>query len=126
MTKRTFKTSFLGSVMRYTAAVLIITSVLFVFIGKTTWIWSSWGGFAWIFINSMAVFHLLELVRNDASVNRSKIVWLCLIKFPILYLAGFTLLLLPQTSVEGVLVVFTIFLILVLISWLAVKRRKEV
>lgn len=125
MTIRAFRISFLGSVVRYTAAALIVTSVFFVLTGKSNWVWSSWGGFIWIFVNSVSVFNLLELVRNDITVNRSRIVWLCLIKFPVLYLIGFMLLLMPQTAVEGVLVIFTIFLVLVLISWVATKQIKE-
>ncbi len=111
----------LGMSVKFTGVILVAASVFLVYVNRTSWLAGVWGAWVWLGLNSFAIFQLLEIVRRGGEINRRKIFAICMVKFPVLYLLGLACLLLPGVAAEGVLVSFTVYLLIVSILWFRMK-----
>ena len=123
-TIRTFLGSFFGrSVILMTLIDLIGTAVL-VWTGRTSWIAGVWVSAVWFVINSLLLWRIADWVTSGQMPDQRKIIGWCVIKFPVLYLGGLGLLMIPGIQIRGVLVSFTAFLTgLLIVQLLNIKKR---
>ena len=87
---KTFLKSYWGVSVSCTALLLTVASIFLVWSQRGSWLWAVWGAWVWLGMNSLAIFKILEMVRIGGEPNRQKIFRMCLIKFPVLYLMGFS------------------------------------
>jgi hypothetical protein len=82
-------------------------------------------GGAWMYVNFYFLFRLLDLgfassmgaVSAVSSRTRDRILVMSVLKFPVIYLAGFFILKSRLFPLSAVLVGLTIFFVALLISW---------
>jgi hypothetical protein len=93
--KRTVAVS--AAVWAVSAAVLAVT-------GRASWIAGAAGAWVWAVANQAFLVRIVRGVAQDAARAGRELRFLCLVKFPLLYLLGLGWLLLPFVKVAGVLV----------------------
>lgn len=106
-----FWTSAFGRAVMWMAALDLLATPALLLMAKGSWIGGLWLSAVWFVINSFMMWHIAELVASGQRPDPRKIFGWCLIKFPVLYLAGLGILLLPGIDASGVLITFTFFLI---------------
>ncbi|MEI8345513.1 MAG: hypothetical protein WCG06_05520 [Candidatus Omnitrophota bacterium] len=84
---------------------------------KPKWAWGILTGGAWMLVNFFLLFHLLKLGMGYNSRIRKRILWLCVIKFPILYLIGFTILVSRFFPVWSLVAGLTVFFVAMISCW---------
>lgn len=105
-----FASSLGRSVLMMIALNVIATPVLGL-TGRTGWITGSWLSAGWFVVNSLLMWRLMVWVGSGQAPDPKRILGWCMIKFPVLYMAGLGILLIPGVSASGVLLTFTFFLI---------------
>lgn len=88
-----------------------IVSVAVAWTGRIEWLPGIWVAAGWFTVNSLLMWRMAEWVRSERKPDQKRILLWSVVKFPVLYLAGLGLLLIPAVRVQGVLVTFTAFLI---------------
>lgn len=88
-----------------------IVSVAMAWTGRIEWLPGIWVAAGWFTVNSLLMWRMAEWVRSERKPDQKRILVWSVVKFPVLYLAGLGLLLIPAVRVQGVLVTFTAFLI---------------
>ena len=117
--------SFLGLVVKRSLILTVVCSVIGVFTGQGSWLAGLWAGFAWIALNSFLIDRLLRMSVAGNEFDRRKVFSICLIKFPVLYLLGFYLLISPHFRVEGLLTGFTLYLVTLISGWFLTQVNKR-
>jgi hypothetical protein len=72
-----------------------------------------WSSLVWFLLNGFMVLSLFRMVfaeKTKAIHRKRKLLLIGLVKFPVLYLAGFWLLVTPRVSLHGILIGFTAYL----------------
>ena len=75
-------------------------------------------GVAWAFLNGFFLFQLVGIALTPKPQQQNKILLLSVLKFPVLYLAGFYILKYRLFPVAGILAGLTIFFAAILLGWL--------
>jgi hypothetical protein len=79
-------------------------------------------GAVWIFLNSYFLFRLIELGMNAAPNRKNNIFLLSVVKFPVLYLAGYFILKGRYFPVTGIVLGLTAFMAGMVIVWMVTKK----
>ena len=75
-------------------------------------------GFSWIFLNTFFLFQLLQMSLTSQAKSKDKIFAISVLKFPVLYLTGFFILKSRFFPLYSVLTGLSVFLAVILISWI--------
>ncbi len=75
-------------------------------------------GAAWIFLNSYFLFRLVHVGLEPKARVKDRILLFSILKFPVLYVAGFFILKSRVYPVYGILAGLTLFLLAFVCSWL--------
>ena len=73
-------------------------------------------GAAWIFLNAFALFFILESTTKKSSIDPKKISFMLMLKFPVIYLAGFFILRTHFFPVWALLTGISVFCAMILVS----------
>ena len=76
-----------------------------------------WVGTAWIFLNSYFLFRLFQISFDPGASRSDRILVLSILKFPVLYVAGFFILKTRVFPVYAILAGLTLFMIAFVFSW---------
>ncbi len=84
------------------------------------WAWASGAcvGSLWVFLNSYFLYQLLEIGLNPKPKQSHKILILSIIKFPVLYVAGFFILKTRVFPVYSVLLGLTLYFLALAVVWM--------
>ncbi len=118
--------SFLGRVSVLHLVLLGILSIGTTTKGRAFWLGGMAAAFLWLLVNSLLLHLLSKLAFQSTSTDLNKrrgIYAVCFVKFPVLYLAGLCLLLLPMISNEGILLSMTAYLAVGVGVWIS-RRLK--
>ena len=74
-------------------------------------------GGAWIFLNSYFLFRLVNAGLEPKARMNDRILLFSILKFPVLYVAGFFILKARVYPIYGILAGLTVFMIAFIISW---------
>lgn len=85
-----------------------------------SWLWACGVlvGYGWIFLNSFFLFQLLEMSFLPGTKRKDRILFLSILKFPVLYVAGFFILQSRVFPVLSVLAGLTLFFLAFFAAWL--------
>jgi hypothetical protein len=108
--KKYFSSPF-GRAMQVTVVLDAVATAVLAMTGKAGWVAGVWLSAAWFLVNSLMMWRIMEWVASGQMPDQRRILGWCVVKFPVLYLAGLGLLMIPGVEVSGVLVTFTSFLI---------------
>ena len=89
------------------------------FLPAGRWLWAAGlvvGAF-WVFLNTYFLFQILEMGFNPKARHRDKLLLFSILKFPVLYLAGFFILKSRFFPVWGILTGAGIYLAAFLVGW---------
>ena len=75
----------------------------------------------WIFLNIFSLFQLVEMGFNGKSTPKDRVLLLSILKFPVLYLAGFFILKSRFFPMGSVLLGLGLFLAVFSISWFRIN-----
>lgn len=106
------KVSAIGSVLSVSAAA--------VFGFRHSWLWSCGVlvGYCWVFLNGYFLFQLLELSFTAGPRSKNRIFFLSILKFPVLYVAGYFILTNRVFPIYGILLGLTFFFLAFFVVWL--------
>jgi hypothetical protein len=110
MIKRFWGSAF-GRAVTLMAVLDLLATPALLLMAKAGWIGGLWLSAVWFFVNSLMMWHIMQSVASGQKPDQRRILGWCIVKFPVLYLAGLGILLIPGIEVSGVLVTFTFFLI---------------
>lgn len=116
-----FNPRFFGSVFRISFILTVLASLAAFLTGRTLWIPGMWAAFLWLSVNGFLMNKLFVWCLDGVPKHRNKIQAVCIVKFPVLYLAGLGLLFVPAVKIQGVFAGFTVFMIAA--AGLAAKQR---
>ena len=74
-------------------------------------------GAIWIFLNSYFLFRLIELGMNQSTNRKNNIFLLTVLKFPVLYLAGYFILRGRYFPVTGIVLGLSVFMAALVAVW---------
>ncbi len=106
-----FFSSSLGRAVQVTFILDALATGALLMTGRAGWLAGLWLSAAWFLVNSLMMWRIMEWVASGQMPDQRRILGWCVVKFPVLYLAGLGLLMIPGVEVSGVLVTFTSFLI---------------
>ncbi len=111
------RSTFFKNTSVFSVALSAVFAVLFLFIKG--WIWSIGilTGSLWFFLNSFFLFQLLEMGLHPNPKHKEKILIYTVLKFPVLYLAGFFILTSRAFPVYSLLLGLTLYLVALGIVW---------
>lgn len=111
------------------SALLALSAIAFVAAGRPSGAAGTFVGGLWIFLNSFFLFQLLEVGMNAQARPKDRILLLTVLKFPVLYVAGYFILKSRFFPVYGILAGLTAFMAAFVFQWIrmnaagAVERR---
>ena len=84
------------------------------------WVWASGAlvGSLWVFLNSFFLYQLLEIGLHPKPKQKQKILIFSVLKFPVLYIAGFFVLKTRFFPIAGVLLGSTLYFASLGIVWM--------
>lgn len=106
-----FGRSIFGHSVKGTWLLAFIASAAFPFYGRADNIPGLWAAVLWISANVWMIHRILDWTARPQSQHRNKVFVLALVKFPVLYLAGFFILMTEWVTLEGVFWAFTVFFV---------------
>lgn len=112
----------LKSVAKIGAILTLIISVAAFLTDRTLWAGAVLTGGAWIFLNFYFLFRLLDIGFGGVPKQKDRILLLSVLKFPVIYVAGFFILKSRFFPVSGILTGLTIFFIALVFSWRSFYR----
>jgi len=95
--------------------------------GLWSWAWGVAASFIWLTLNSYLISLLLRIVAESDQDQKKKVMLICFIKFPVLYLIGLWLLIWPEVALEGILMGFTGYLLVLggVFAWIKGLKGKK-
>ena len=104
---------------------LSILSVFFalagslIFFTRGAWLFGLgiWVSGAWIFLNSFFLFRLLQIGFKPRVRMNDQILFLSILKFPVLYIAGFFILKTRTFPVYSLLTGLSLFILAFIVTW---------
>ena len=119
----------LKSVAKIGARLTLVISIVALFFGRALWASGVLVGAAWIFLNFYFLFRLLDVATSsDVAPRRmtgrykDQIFLLSILKFPVIYVAGFFVLKSRFFPVSGILTGLTVFFAALVLSWRSFYR----
>ena len=113
-------TQILRSVAKTGAVLMLIVLAAALFGGHSLWAAAALTGASWAYVNFYFLFRLLEIAMSfDTAPGRMKnriLLW-SLLKFPVLYIAGFFILKCRLFPVSGILTGLTVIFGALVFSW---------
>ncbi len=106
---RSFRRSFLGRVAQIHMILVIFWSIAAGITCKIDGLLGIWISFVWLLLNGFLIQLLMVIAIQGKPADKQKAFVICLIKFPVLYLGGFWLLINAWVSVEGILWGLTLY-----------------
>lgn len=119
-----FKTSFTGRCVILTALATIPVAAVVAIAGRVEWILGVIAAVAWISANDYLFWRMLAMVRAG-TFDRGKLNIFLIVKFPVLYLLGLGLLVVPAVRLSGVLVGLTVHAAVVAVWWFKFKPHRQ-
>lgn len=92
------------------ALLILLGSGAFVWAGRPSWVPGLWLAFAWIGANAFLLNRILLEAASGKFPDRRKIFLVLVVKFPVLYLLGFAVLVLGWVRLEAAAAAFTAYL----------------
>ena len=96
--------------LKTTVVLVLAGSVVVVFTGRSEWLGGLWIATGWIAANTFFLRRMLQDVASGKMPDRRKIFLILSVKFPVLYLFGFSVLYFRLARLEGVAAAFTAYL----------------
>ncbi len=88
--------------------------------------YGAWVGAIWMFLNLFVLLHLVRMSLSGASPDSQKRVFaLTLVKFPVLYLAGFMVLRYRLFPVRGIVIGLTAVMVAFTFAWMKAVFARE-
>ena len=87
-----------------------VASLAFVAYAQYDWLGGIWASAAWFAANSFLLWRISAPAEAGRVPARGEILTWTVVKFPLLYLAGFGLMLVPGVKLKGVLVSATAYI----------------
>lgn len=112
----------------------LITAAVLLAVGRPFWGAGILAGFCWIYLNCFFLFRLIETAfsANNASADRggkaitkNTVFALSILKFPVLYAAGFFILKSRVFPTTSILIGLTIFIAAFVIAWLVANPTRS-
>jgi hypothetical protein len=100
------------------SALVALTAVAFFAAGRPAGAAGTVVGGFWIFLNSFFLFQLLEMGMTAQARPKDRILLLTVLKFPVLYVAGYFILKSRYFPVSGILAGLTAFMGAFLFQWI--------
>ena len=99
--------------------VLFSLAVSLVFFARGAWMFGLgiWVSAAWIFLNFYFLFRMLQIGFEPKIRKSDKILLLSILKFPVLYVAGFFILKTRTFPIYSILTGLTLFVLAMIITW---------
>jgi hypothetical protein len=98
-------------------ALTLAVFAIFLFLDRLRWGLGVLVGGAWMFINFFLLFRLLPMGMGYNSRLKNRILLLCVIKFPVLYTAGYLILTSRFFPALSLLMGLSIFFIVLMTAW---------
>ena len=99
-----------GAALKIAAVLAVLASAACAFWGRWKDAAGMWAALGWIAVNAWLLGRILEDVAAGKAPDRRKIFGVLIVKFPVLYLAGFFALAARWVSLEGAAAAFTVYL----------------
>ena len=106
------------------AALDVVATVVLVALGRVGWVAGVWVAAGWFGVNSLMMWRMASWAGSGQLPDRRRIMGWCVVKFPVLYLAGVGLVMLPFVRIEGVFITCTFFFAGILVAQLLGIRKK--
>ncbi len=110
--------SFFKNVSAIASIFIALAGAVFLWMGRPAGALGVLVGGAWIFLNSYFLFQILEIGMAADRKPKDRILLLTVIKFPVLYLAGYFILKSHAFPVSGILAGLTAFMASFLFQWM--------
>ncbi len=94
-------------------------------LGHGIWSWGVLVSTCWIFLNTFFLFQLVEMGLNPAPKHKDKILLISILKFPVLYVAGYFILKSRFFPIYSLLLGLTLFMLVFTGAWLRTNLRKD-
>jgi|GEM_PF-4374757 len=119
-----FWVSYFGKTIIAMTALDLVATIGLVFNGYSDWLSGIWVSAVWFFANALVTWRIAEWVRSGKMLSRRQVFIWSMLKFPVLYLVGFWVMMLPSVRTDGVLVTFSVFLIGIVVTRFFSVRQK--
>ena len=83
-------------------------------------------GASWIFLSFFFLFRIFQLIASGKKTENSKIPFYVLLKFPVIYLAGFFILKSKFFPVSGILAGISAFFASSVLCWVVFNLRRNI
>ena len=101
----------------------LIVALGAIFMGQWKWAAGILAGACWIFINLFFLFQLLEIgMTARVPRKKDKILLISILKFPVLYIAGFFILKSRFFPTTSILLGLTLFMFALTVFWMRANR----
>jgi hypothetical protein len=107
---------------------LVLSAVASVVLGVLlSWRWSCGVlvGYFWVFLNSFFLFQLLGMSFTPGAKRKDRILILSILKFPVLYVAGFFILQSRVFPVLSILAGLTLFFLAFFAAWIGLNLSQN-
>jgi len=104
----------------------VVLSLALLFLGRGSWIPGLWAGVLWIAAKAWLMHRMMTFVSKPRPEDRKKLFAFAFVAFPVLYLAGFYLLLTDWIALEGVFFAFTLFFMTFVAGWIYRSAKPKV
>jgi hypothetical protein len=109
---------FFKNVSTTASAFVALAAVAFLAAGRASGAAGALVGGFWIFLNSFFLFQLLAMGMNSRHRPKDRILLLTVLKFPVLYVAGYFILKAHFFPVSGILAGLTAFIAAFVFQWI--------
>ncbi len=101
-----------------------------VFLGHAAWALGALTAACWMFLNIYFLFRLLAIGLKQeeipvASARSSRVLFLSVLKFPVIYLAGYFILKTRYFPIESILAGLTAFVAGIVVAWILWQRTEN-
>ncbi len=109
---------FFKNILMIGFALCVLASLILIFMGHWSWSFGVLIGCFWIYLNTFFLFRLLEIgMTPHRPKQKDRILVLSILKFPVLYLAGFFILKSRFFPVYSILTGLTVYLLTLCAGW---------
>ena len=123
-----FSRSVSGFAVQVHLVLTVVGSLIAPAAGHAGLIAGLWAVWAWVSLNVFMIDRLLRWSVSGDPADKKKVVAVCMIKFPVLYVGGFFIVLSRPVTLQGVFAGLTLFIVSMTCAWtyFAFLKKKEV
>ena len=103
------------------AAFSLAASLVFFAMGQWLFGFGIWVSAAWIFLNSYFLFRLMQIGFEPKLKTNDQILLFSILKFPVLYVAGFFILKTRVFPIYSILMGLSLFILAFIVTWIRVN-----